>query len=582
MLGDPRRLDKPHLHFIAQLEWQAADTASPQAGATLAQHFQSLLDFGDTLRPIGLNDRIVAQARRTIGQASVAQIIYSRLKRTHPSDPARALRLDQAGGVGVEQVIRRRSGKALSDPVHSLFVRPVFKEVVGKDIGALVKQFAADDWVWGDDRAAFRITGQLTSDVTDSYERDYIATWDAVLDDIELVPFKTLSQTIDALGILSGPASPLKALLAAAADNTMLIEPKEPPPAGGGGVGEGLKKRLDGLFDKLPEQIKGKPTSPGALVTAHFQPLHRALAGEPGNSPLDQILLRIGQIQQQLRSLALDPTGPASTALSDPMLRDLLQSLQKETAAVPPVVQSLVAQVGQKAEGGVVSTASSELDRRYRLQVQQPCTALLADRYPFTVTAKDELPTRDFIRLFAYGGMFDRFFAENLEPLIDTSQGTWAWRPGMMAGSHAMLERFAAAQRLRELFFRRGTASLDLRFTINTSEIDPSIPRFVLEIDGQYFDSRAPRQLVQAQWPGTTPGRAAARFETRVGTRTQEDFLGEWGLFRLFDKHAQTMSDTKFVLAFEMDGQEARVLFDADRVNNPFARRDWQRFSCSD
>ena len=581
MLGDPRRLDKPHLQFIAQLEWRAADTASPQAGATLAQHFQSLLDFGDTLRPIGLNDRIVAQARRTIGQASVAQIIYSRLKRTHPSDPARALRLDQAGGVGVEQVIRRRSGKALSDPVPSLFVRPVFKEVAGKDIGGLVKQFAADDWVWGDDRAAFRITGQLTGEVTDIYERDYIATWDGVLDDIELVPFKTLSQTIDALGILSGPASPLKALLAAAADNTMLIEPKEPPPAGGG-ITKDVKDKLTGLFDKLPEQIKGKPTSPGAQVTAHFQPLHRALAGEPGNTPIDQVLLRIGQIQHHLRSLALEPSAAASTALSDPMLRDLLQSLQKETAAVPPVVQSLVAQVGQKAEGGVVSTASSELDRRYRLDVLQPCAALLADRYPFTVTATRELPIADFTRLFAYGGLFDRFFAENLEPLIDTSQGTWAWRTGMVAGSHAMLERFAAAQRIRELFFRRGAASPDLRFAINTSEIDPSIPHFVLEIDGQYFDSRAPRQLVQAQWPGITPGRAAAKFETRVGARTQDDFLGAWGLFRLFDKHAQTVSDTKFVLAFEKDGQEARVVFDADRVNNPFARRDWQRFSCGD
>jgi type VI secretion system protein ImpL len=211
----------------------------------------------------------------------------------------------------------------------------------------------------------------------------------------------------------------------------------------------------------------------------------------------------------------------------------------------------------------------------------EPCTALLPDRYPFTVTATRELPLADFTRLFAYGGIFDRFFVDNLAPLIDTSQGTWAWRPGMVTGSRAMLERFAAAQRIRELFFRRGDASPDLRFTINTSEIDPSIPRFVLEIDGQYFDSHAPRQLVQAQWPRAS-GRAAARFDTRVGTRTQEDFIGAWGLFRMFDKHGQTVSDTKFVLAFEMDGQEARVLFEADRVNNPFARRDWQRFSCGD
>jgi type VI secretion system protein ImpL len=578
MLGDPRRLDKQHLQFIAQLEWRAADTASPERGATLAQHFQSLLDYADTLRPIGLNDRIVAQARRTIGQASVAQIIYSRLKRTHPPDPARGMRLDQAGGVGVEQVIRRRSGAKLSDPVPSLFVRPVFKEVVGSDLGTIVKQFAADDWVWGDDKLSFRITGQLTGDVTDLYEREYIATWDGVLDDIELVPFTTLAQTVDALGILSGPASPLKALLAAVADNTMLLEPQAAPPGGASSMAGDFKKKLGNLFDSLPEQIKGKSTVPGAMVTAHFQPLHRALAGEPGNTPIDQVLMRVGQIQLHLRSLALDPS--AGVPLSDPVLKDLMQSLQQESAAVPPVVQSLMTQVGRKAEGTVTSTASSELDRRYRQEVLQPCAALLADRYPFTVTATRELPLVDFTRLFGYGGLFDRFFAENLASLVDASQAPWSWRTGMVSGSRAMLEQFETAQRLRELFFRRGAAGPDLRFAINTSEVDPSIPQFVLEIDGQFFDSRGPRQLVNAVWPGPTPGRAAATFQTRVGTRTKEDFLGSWGLFRMFDKHAQTVSDTKFVLGFEMDGQEARVLFDADRVNNPFVRRDWQRFSC--
>ncbi len=68
MLGQPSRLDKKHLQFVAELEWHAADTAAPEAGATLAQHFASLLDYADTLRPIALNTRIVAQARSSIRQ----------------------------------------------------------------------------------------------------------------------------------------------------------------------------------------------------------------------------------------------------------------------------------------------------------------------------------------------------------------------------------------------------------------------------------------------------------------------------------------------------------------------------------
>jgi type VI secretion system protein ImpL len=247
---------------------------------------------------------------------------------------------------------------------------------------------------------------------------------------------------------------------------------------------------------------------------------------------------------------------------------------------MPPVIQRLVAQIGSKAEVSVGSSASSELERHYRQEVVQPCNAVLTDRYPFTVTSSRDLPMVDFARLFAYGGLFDRFFAQNLEPLIDTSQSTWTWRPGAVTGSREMLERFQAAQRVRELFFRRGTPVPDVRFSVNTAGIDPKIPRFVLEIDGQYFDSHGPRQTQPAVWPGPTPGRASARIAVPGGAQTQDDALGAWGLFRLFDRHAQRETDTRFVLGFDVSGQEVRVIVDADRVDNPFARRDWQRFSC--
>jgi type VI secretion system protein ImpL len=582
MLGDPRRLDKQHLQFIADLEWHAADTAVPDAGATLAKHFQSLLEYADTLRPIGLNERLVAQARSTIRQASIPQIIYSRLKRTYQADEARAVRLDQAAGVGVEQVIRRRSGTSLAEPIPSFYVRPVFREVTTRDIGALVKQFAADDWVWGEDKALFALSNTLATEVTDLYERDYITTWDGVLNDLELVPFATLAQTADGLAILAGQTSPLKGILATVVEHTTLVEQPGAAPTGAAAAAKkAFGEKLSGLFKNVPDALKPKTSTPGALVTAHFQPVHRLMAGEPGNAPIDQILLRIGQMQHHLQTLSFDPASTPPDAASDPVLREILQSLQQESMGLPPSIQSIVGQVGRKAEVSVVSSASSELERRYRLQVLQPCRDVIAERYPFTYTSKRDLPIADFTRLFGYGGVFDRFFAENLQGLIDTSQTPWAWRPGSASGSREMLEKFESANRIRELFFRRGSQGPDLRFTVNLTQIDPNIPQFVLEIDGQYFSSRDPQRLVQAAWPGPAPGRAAARFETRAGGRTQDNFMGSWGLFRMFEQHAERKSDTHFVLSFEMDGQEARVLLDADRVNNPFARRDWQRFTCA-
>jgi type VI secretion system protein ImpL len=303
------------------------------------------------------------------------------------------------------------------------------------------------------------------------------------------------------------------------------------------------------------------------------------MAGEPGNAPIDRILQKIAQTRRHLRSVANNPKATPSDVLSDPAFREIADALTEEAAAMPPVIQRIAAQVGRTAEASVVTTAGSELEKRYRQLVVQPCNGVLPGRYPFSATSARELPMGDFERLFGYGGLFDQFFDENLQSLVDTAGPSWTWRAGVLTGSRDMLERFAAARRIRDLFFRRDSPAPDVRFTVSTDANSPPIPRLVLEIDGQYFDSDS-RQVRQGVWPGPSPGRAAARIEGRNGVETAADATGTWGLFKLFDRHARRVTETRFVLAFDVAGQKARMTIDADRVDNPFARRDWQRFSC--
>jgi type VI secretion system protein ImpL len=591
MLGEPKHLDKKHLQFVADLEWHASDNTVTNAGASLSQHFKSLLDYGETLRPIAMNPSLLAQARSTIRQASIPRIIFNRLKRTYTSDNAQAIRLDLAAGVGVEKVIRRKNGRSLSEPVSSFYARPVFPEITGKGINDLVKQFASDDWVWGEDSLFPRGSAKLSSEVTDLYERDYIATWDGILDDLELVPFGTSSQAIEALGILSGPSSPLKGLLAAVVDNTSLVQ--QPSAAKGVDPAEAAKKtiterlggqaisdRLGGLFGQTKE---GKPTLlPGALVTAHFQPIHRLMAGEPGNAPIDRILARVGQVQHQLRSIGSDVRGNPLEGLSDPALRGILQSLQDEADALPPIIQSLVGQIGRKAEVTVVSGATSELERRYRLDVLTECGHLLAGRYPFTTTSTVDLPLGDFAKLFGYGGVFDKFFNDNLDPIVDRSQSPWTWRSGGARGPRAILDQFESAQQIRELFFRRPSGALELRFQITVTDADVSNIRFVLELDGQNIEYRPPPRPVIATWPGPIPGTVAAvMWEERYGGKPRRAFQGPWAWFRLLESAQEKReSDVRSELSFQLSGHHSRVILEATSVSNPFANRSWQRFRC--
>ena len=179
--------------------------AGARAGTAVSTHFQRLLETEATLRPIAVDRALIAQARSSIRQASIPQILYGRIKRTYADDRARALNLAASAGIGVEQVFRRKSGISLAEPMPSLFGRAVFKEVTGAGGLDLVKPLAEDSWVWGEGTASAGDPAKLALAVNDLYEQDYIRAWDEILNDVEFVSFKTVQQLADALRILTDP-----------------------------------------------------------------------------------------------------------------------------------------------------------------------------------------------------------------------------------------------------------------------------------------------------------------------------------------------------------------------------------------
>jgi type VI secretion system protein ImpL len=592
MLGEPKRLDRDHMQFLADLEWNPTGRATTVAGAALTKHFQSLLAREGTLRPVAVDAAVIARTRSTLQQASVPRIIYARLKRDYAEDKARALRLDVAAGAGIERVLRRKSGTSLSEPVPSIYGRTVFQQLTGLGTVELIKHFAEDEWVWGGTGGSLSGANalKLASDVMNVYEADYMAAWDGVLNDLELVSFPTTRETAEGLGILAGPTSPLRGLLRLVVDNTALVQPPAgtaaAPQQAPGAVASTRKAITEGLGKLLKpaQELAGVPTAtPGTLVTARFQPIHRLLEGAPGATPLDALLGRIGQIQLQLQALGPEVGGANPLqALSSPALRDLLRALQQEAATAPPVVRDLIGQIGRRTEDTVVSGATSDLEERYRREVQRPCATALAGRYPFTAGVSQDLPLPEFGRLFGYGGVFDTFFLNNLEPLVDTARSPWAWRPGAVSSSGEMLAIFEAAQRVRETFFPAGAQFPELRFTVTLGELDAGATRFILEVDGQRLeDLRGPPRPAALGWPARSPGEAVATFQDRYGAWQAMRFTGPWAWFRLMDAaNAQPESDLRASFRVQHDSHRARVTIEATNLRNPFTKREWRQFRC--
>jgi type VI secretion system protein ImpL len=582
MLGDPRRLDKKHLQFVADIEWPPPASRST-SGALPSTHLRNLLEYSGTLRPIAIEPTLVAQARNTIKQASIPQIVYGQMQRNYADDP-NGLRLDLLA-VGIDRVMRRRSGHRLSDPIPAIYTQKVFKDVTGPGMLPFVKQFAEEEWVWGTGGVAGGAAsfGRLGSQVSEIYERDYTNAWDAFLNDLEIVPFTSVQQYSDALGILTGPTSPLKGVLKIAADNTSLVGAKAD--ASAQSVGTRITEGARDLFNKAQQTVTGAAPA-GTVVTRRFEPIHRLMAGTP--APFDGVLEQMKKIREQVSRVATQLGGSEPlSAITDQGVRDLWRSVDQDATNLPVPVDRLVKEVVRTAETTVTGVAKSELDKLYEGQIVSRCRIIVEGKYPFG--AGVEMPLSDFGEMFGYGGLYDRFFTERLDKLVDTLQNPWTWRASPVSSSPDLLNQFQRAERIRRMFFAAGSKAPELNFTLTLGSLDKAATRFFLEINGQRYDVKpGAAGGSPAVWPGMDKrGFAYAAFEDNVAAPERVNpFQGPWALFRLVDTtrvppQEPSDRDLASVLRFATKYHQAQVTIEApNAASNPFAASDWRQFTC--
>jgi type VI secretion system protein ImpL len=452
----------------------------------------------------------------------------------------------------------------------------------------LIKQYTDDGWVWGQDKlASFATATNLGTAVTVLYEQDYIKQWDALVDDIEFVRFRTVAETNEALRILTSSTSPLRGLVRVISDNTTLVEQKAATPAASGVI-EQAKQKLSKIGSVLgsAQEAAGLPSmEPGMIVTAHFQPVRELMTGDEGKKPLDSIIQSMSEIQQQLDTLGPDAAGAdPSQFLKSQSFRGLLQTLQQQAAALPPGgLRALVLQIAGMAGMNIRESATGEIEKLYEQQVLPTCRALIANRYPFSSETQPDVQLADFATVFGYDGLFDKFFSDHLQDYVDTSEGSWRWRPGSITPSRALLDQFQAAQRVREMFFPTGSKTPTLNFAVTVTDLDPNATRFILQIDGQNFDGThaAPVKRLGV-WPGPASGQAATSFEGRYFDPT-ESYGGPWAWFRMIDATLDGPPDAQQRLRLNVHNRyhQARVTVEGARAyDNPFATRTWRQFSC--
>ena len=361
MLGGQGPLNPDLIAQWMTLDWQASfpGPARQQLRDDLATHLGALVS--QPMAEVGLNGPLVEKAQALLLSMPMAQRIYNGILASPRALALPKWRVTDVGGPAVTRALTRSSGKPLNEGIEGIFTWRGFNEVfLGEALG-VAKRIQSEAWVLGAGSTAEVSEPALLAlsrDVLDLYYNDYVARYEGILSDVDIIPMDSLGHAVEVTNLLSGPTSPIVNLLLAISDETRLTEDRGAlATIGGGGLREGAKaaaaveatsllsvqaqafvRALQGAQEAAGEA----PRAPGAYVEERFAWLHDMVARKDGQpSQLDDLVRALEQVYREMSKLAF---AGVATAPADPEASALFQ-LTQAAARLPGPMQRWVAQI---------------------------------------------------------------------------------------------------------------------------------------------------------------------------------------------------------------------------------------------
>ena len=137
---------------------------------------------------------------------------------------------------------------------------------------------------------------------------------------------------------------------------------------------------------------------------------------------------------------------------------------------------------------------------------------------------------------------------------------------------------------MRSTFFRNGTPSPAVNFTLKPTYLDAQAARVAIDTGSQIITYRhEPPRTFNLTWPDPSSAQQIAITITDTnGNSSSIQTTGPWAWFRLFDqlKLQRTGLADKFVLPIEIRGRKATFELNADSITNPFELPELSEFRC--
>ncbi|MDX7985947.1 type VI secretion system membrane subunit TssM [Xenorhabdus sp. 12] len=553
-------------------------------------HLSQLLDNQPVTSPYLRDEQLVKTKQLMLSSIPLAQIIYTHLKynalanQTTPS-----INLVTLAGPQAELVFSRISGISINLGIPAIFTPAGYQANMGKELNALIDTlYNQDNWVLGI-YSRKQPPKEIALLVRQFYINDYISQWDRFLSDIHLNNIGSLEQRANMARLLAANNSPLRTLLINISKNLTLDE---------GSIGNKANKFSEIVNNKSATQAKDQTSPLAKLVTSQQQPNNNqltpeqmlkehfaqiiALAASSDNQnktiPFDSTLKQINQLYEYLNSVQT----AANLGMPAPPDKVIMQ-LQTTAEHLPTPFSGIISSLAMGASSDTQLSDINNINKKLNAEVNSFCNQAIANRYPLTKGARNDIKPDDLTKMFAPGtGIMDVFFQKNLMEKTDTTQPDWRLISGVdgktLPGSLDMLRPFKQAQIIRDTFFSRGAASPSFRVIARTIDMDNDILSMILDVDGQRLQySHGPQVSQLLNWPGPS-GTNQVRIQLNLDDGTTASLItsGPWALNRFLDrakysKPKKNFSDDMSLRAtFNINGHSASLEFIPNSIYSPF------------
>ncbi len=379
------------------------------------------------------------------------------------------------------------------------------------------------------------------------YTVDYIAAWSSYLSQYHIRHFNSLQKIINMLNDFADADSPVLWTLRTAAKNTALT----------------INFTNHTISDKF------------------------ALLREIFKKPKAKTLNLWTQTTQAVNALANLLTEIQSSPEPDRAAFNTMKSLVAEKTPKSPItvfhevllkspepLKAWLSEIEKNVLEVLFAMAKSNINVAWQFSVAPTLKQDILNRYPIDATSNDEISAEAFSHFFGPHGTLDSFFAEFIQPFVNTQHDIWHRKRiyGYSIGiSPEIIYDFKKFQTLQQEFFANQAKQANVNFSIKPMKLSDNSSSLTLALNTTNLLTyrHGPLFTTEYHWPSDTTKQLNIIFNNFAGATYTQSFYGVWAWFKLLEQYppAPTNQKNSYLITINYSNHQAILMITSKQVN---------------